>query len=271
MIERIGILLAQERVLRLLIPITGITLPVDEPSFSVEKDFAIVTRDDKSPFPRVYAIFALPDDSKEAENQCLARLDAFLDCFTYLTGQETDFAEPPVKQWVAADRIISPPFAQATVIYQVSPEIVKGPLSEAADLGRKPIKRHLQNALTFYRRSFIARTYDEILIDLIISLESMFSLEPQEIRYRLSLRAAYFLGEGNTQLRQQIYDVVYEMYGARSRIVHSGEAPDQVDFAKILILRDIVRNSITRFLESNQNKNSCLENIDAAILRAVEK
>jgi hypothetical protein len=257
--------MSQDEVLRLVVPISGITLPPNEPIFPVEKDFVIAMSREISAFPNVYAIFIIREGSQETDDTYLARLSQFLDYFTYLTGQQVDFSLPPVRQLVAADAIAMPPFAQATVVYRISPQFVTGPFTAAADLTRKRIPRHLLNALTFYRRAMMARGVDEALIDLIVCLEAMFSAEAQEIRYRLSLRAAYFMGEKDHQLRREIFDLVFEMYGHRNRIMHSGET-QQIDVARMTRLAQIVRNAIKKCVESNQTKKGCLENIDSIIV-----
>jgi len=257
---------SNEEVLRLVIPISGINLPSIEQSFEVEKDFVIVVSDQALPFPPVYAVFAVPDESVRIRNECVSKLSKFLDCFSYHTLMPADISGPQVWQRVSREKIMSPPFSKVKIFKRNSPEYAKVPLTAATNLAKRKLFKFLLNALTFYRRSLLARTRDESLVDLIIALESMFSLNSQEIRYRLSLWTAYFIGESNIQMRKQIYDLVYEMYGLRNTIVHLGGTAKSVDFVKVARLREVVRDAITKYLELDNNKKSCLEKIESRIM-----
>ena len=53
-------------------------------------------------------------------------------------------------------------------------------------------KSYLRNAIDYYYRSLGDFRLEEKLIDLMISLESLFSRETQELRLRISLRASFF-------------------------------------------------------------------------------
>jgi len=192
-------------------------------------------------------------------------LSQFLDWFSYYTEVPSDFSTPPVKHLVAAEALGRPPFGSVTVFHRAGPVGVTQSLTAAADLARKPLSRDLTNAVTFYRRSLKAETSDEALIDLIISLESMLSIGAQDGRYRISLRAAYLVGESNVDLRKQIYTFVHEMYGFRNKIMHSGETPE-IDFLKIVHLRQIVRDTIAKYLQLTQSKEAYVKKLDSNII-----
>lgn len=258
----------EQRILRLVIPITGITLPLDQKSLELESDFIIALSDDRS---RAYAIFLIPDDSAQTKAKCLSRLGRFLDCFTCSTDLQADSSGFPVSQHVDAQKSAEPPFSQVMVVFGISPQSAKQALFAAYDMARKPLPRHLLNALAFYRRAVLAQTDDEVLLNLVISLESLLSHEVQELRYRLSLRTSYFLGNSDAGLRQQIYDLVHEMYGVRNKIVHSGETTQSIDFVKLTNFRQVVRNAIAKFLELNQSKEALIKQIDSTVLKGNSK
>jgi hypothetical protein len=68
---------------------------------------------------------------------------------------------------------------------------------------------------------------DDALVDLIIAAESLFlgdagsAREKGEMRYRLALRAAFYL-ESEPDRRRATYDLVRKLYDLRSAIVHGG-------------------------------------------------
>ena len=253
---------------RLVAPVSGITLPAE--GFVVEKDFRLVASKEKSPLPRVFAIFQIPDDSERTRNNCLNRLNRFLDCYSFHTGFPADFSQyyavSPMRE-VSGEATWSPGFEEVRVNIGVAPDRAEGVLSASVDMCGRRYQEYLQNALTFYRRSLLARTNDEALIDLITALESMFSLESQEIRYRLSLRVACFVAGMDAKLRKQVYDTVHEMYGKRNRIIHSGKSTDGVTLGEIGTLRDFVRISISKLMEITQTKKDVVAGIDSVIIK----
>ena len=93
----------------------------------------------------------------------------------------------------------------------------------------------------------------------------MLSIGAQDGRYRISLRAAYLVGESNVDLRKQIYTFVHEMYGFRNKIMHSGETPE-IDFLKIVHLRQIVRDTIAKYLQLTQSKEAYVKKLDSNII-----
>ena len=107
-------------------------------------------------------------------------------------------------------------------------------------------KRFLRNAIDYYYRALSDVTLEETLIDLFISLESMFSLDPQELRLWLSLRTSLLLGTTEKEKRK-VFDLVYTLYKERSRIVHFGEFKD-VNWEDVSRLRKYVRKAIIRLI-----------------------
>ena len=202
--------------------------------------------------------------------ECATRLRRFLDCYTYYSGLAADFSEHLIGSAFEegeAEKAGSILFGGVRIHVGVTLEQAEKFLSAAATMSRGRIPKYLQNALTFHRRSLTAASDDEALIDLMIALESMYSLDPQEIRFRLSLRAACFIAGTDTSTREQIYDTVYEMYGLRSRIVHSGEAADKVSLKKLASLREVVRISLSRLLQLNKSKEDVIREIDSVIVK----
>lgn len=61
--------------------------------------------------------------------------------------------------------------------------------------------------------------WDDIIIDYMIALESLLSNSDQEIKYKISLRAAYLLNE-NPSDRPRTFEIMKVFYDLRSKIVH---------------------------------------------------
>ena len=127
-------------------------------------------------------------------------------------------------------------------------------------------KRFLRNAIDYYHRALSDVTLEEALIDLFISLESMLSLDPQELRLWLSLRTSLLLGKTEKEKRK-ILDLVYGLYKERSRIVHFGEFKD-VNWEDISKLRKYVRKAIICLIYVSISKPKIIELINESLFDA---
>lgn len=110
--------------------------------------------------------------------------------------------------------------------------------SEAADFSafweqfdRVATKGVLANAARRFSDASDRDRDDDRLVDLMIAAESLFLSDagaPQErgeLRYRLALRAAFFI-DSNEYSRRQIFKHMRRSYNVRSAIVHGGGEPD---------------------------------------------
>lgn len=75
------------------------------------------------------------------------------------------------------------------------------------------------NALRLYTNALRTRSPDFSLLGFVGSLESLFSVAPQELSFRLSLLIARFLGNSPAEQRQ-LFDRVRELYKTRSKLAH---------------------------------------------------
>ena len=98
-------------------------------------------------------------------------------------------------------------------------------------------------AFSGFSRSYEMRSWLDSIVDLTIALESLFGpSDNQELRHRISLRAAWLLTrtdrESPAKLRNKVYDCVRTMYDIRSRRVH-GDMPKDSEIRKwVQILSD---------------------------------
>ena len=94
---------------------------------------------------------------------------------------------------------------------------------------QKPIDRKTEKAKAIFHiaieRWRLSKTYQNLdkLIDLCIAFESLYLPNiKDELKFRLSVRAAWFLGESKDD-RQRLLTVLKKIYDYRSTVVHGGE------------------------------------------------
>jgi len=80
---------------------------------------------------------------------------------------------------------------------------------------------YISLALRRYNSALDETQFDDKIIDFMIALEALFSSDARELRYRLSLRVASFLGEDDKE-KEEILEFMKKAYDARSEIVHGG-------------------------------------------------
>ena len=75
------------------------------------------------------------------------------------------------------------------------------------------------NALRLYESSLLAENPDLALLGFIGAIESLFSIAPQELSFRLSFLIAKVLGDNQAEQRK-LYDRARKIYTVRSKIAH---------------------------------------------------
>lgn len=125
-------------------------------------------------------------------------------------------------------------------------------------------KSYLKNAIDYYHRSLGDIRLEEKLIDLMISLESLFSDGQQELRLRYSLRIAFFLGIEQRDKLPDIFRNVYDLYNKRNRVVH-GTKTINLNDKEIWTFQQHLRKAIKRFIHIDMSKQDILKLIDESI------
>lgn len=127
----------------------------------------------------------------------------------------------------------------------------------------------LRNAIDYYHRSLGDLRLEEKLIDLMISLESLFG-ETQELRLRISLRVSSILSVEQESEMPAIFTTIYRLYEKRSKVVHGTQAVDLDEF-EVSKLRKYVRESIQRFVCIEKPKKDVLKLIDESVYDAKKR
>lgn len=83
-------------------------------------------------------------------------------------------------------------------------------------------KKFIDVGLRRFSQSRERMLHEDELIDLLICAEALFLNDqyPQELGYRLALRASYFLEEDDNNKRMEIFKFMKSLYSARSSVVH---------------------------------------------------
>lgn len=129
-------------------------------------------------------------------------------------------------------------------------------------------KYFLRNAILYYYNAvedLEELRLEEALIDLITSLEFLFSRDKMELSYRLSLRSALLLSKVLNESMLLIHNKIKDMYNERSKIVH-GVGKVKLSYDDLWICRKYVRVAILLILHMKMNKNIILNLLDKTIL-----
>lgn len=118
-------------------------------------------------------------------------------------------------------------------------------------------KAFLRNAIDYYYRSLKDEKLEERIIDLMISLESLFSKERDELGLRYSLRTTFLLGVGQEAERPNIFRKMQTLYRKRSKVIHGTEDVD-LEYEDISILQKYVREAIKRLIHIEMSKQKFL-------------
>lgn len=95
------------------------------------------------------------------------------------------------------------------------------------------------NALLFYGNGFNSDNPDLALVAFTTCLESLFSTAEQELSFRLSLRVATFLADGNGE-RQELFQQCKEVYKIRSKVVHGAAIHKDPERAAVYLVEGII-------------------------------
>lgn len=143
------------------------------------------------------------------------------------------------------------------------------------------------NAMRLYGNALRADNSDLALLGFVGALESLFSIAPQELSFRLSLLLSKFLGH-DADSRRDFFRRCRDLYVVRSKIAHGDKIDDREEAAAIEIaetwtpeaeglarasLRAVLEEQLTAVFDSRKQHESLLtellfeSNLGAAIAR----
>ena len=114
----------------------------------------------------------------------------------------------------------------------------------------------LDRSIRRFSNAIENRSTEERIVDFVISLESLYSSNEQELAYKFSIRVAAILGS-NSREKINLQRMMHKIYDMRIRIVHGGKIPKQIKLERkslemvraVELLERISRNSIMIFFE----------------------
>jgi hypothetical protein len=113
------------------------------------------------------------------------------------------------------------------------------------------------NAIRLYSEALNVRNADLALLGFVGAMESLFSIEPQELSFRLSLLLAKFLGE-NLEQQRLFFARARKLYATRSKIAHGDKLTANEEAAAIQTVEhwtpeaeELVRLGIKRLLDKS--------------------
>lgn len=117
---------------------------------------------------------------------------------------------------------------------------------------------YLNLAFDNYEWSYHVRNLSLSFLSLMISIETLFHpSDQQELSYRISRNVAVLLGKRKEE-SERIYSNMRELYGKRSKIVHTG-ALNIVNKENLKQLRHYVRESIKEIIKIDKRKDDLLK------------
>jgi len=132
------------------------------------------------------------------------------------------------------------------------------------------ILRSIDRFMTSYEQDLI----EDRILDLIISLESLLQNEIDELRYKLSIRTAKFLGN-TPEERNTIYKTILVGYSVRNKTAHGKELPTiKIGIEEITLevladrIEEYVRNSIKKMIKLRNDDNkrkTIIDNLDSEL------
>lgn len=170
----------------------------------------------------------------------------------------------PAYYYYVIDNNIPRPLMALRKGFHVSQELYTLESSEISDLQlfiqntKLPFKESfLQLAFENFETSYHIRNVNLSFLSLMISLETLFSPDVRELRYRVSRNSAVLLGKEKED-SEKIFSEVKDLYDKRSKIVHTGES-NIINNEDLLKLRHYVRESIKEVNKIGKSKDELLD------------
>lgn len=199
--------------------------------------------------------FSVQKDDSKREKIALRRFDSVVLALRIFSGEDVNYQyriTEPLNEYFGSGKTISVEHGKNPVSkFYLSSKRCEG-FKDFWNKHReifleKNIPKQLNIAFKRFSFALDRKELEDRLIDLIVSLESLYlkSGEIQELSYRLSQRGALLLGETKEE-KTTIKETIKEAYNLRSKIVHGVGA--KVDKEFLSEIQSLVRKSLVKFL-----------------------
>jgi hypothetical protein len=124
-----------------------------------------------------------------------------------------------------------------------------------------PTSKHLKLAIEQFNNSYFAVSLESAFLNLMISLEALYTKNNQELSFRFARNCAILLGTnyGNSQI---IFHDIKELYIKRNKLIHGKTELGEITQEDVYKCREYVRNSIKKFIELKEGHEGLLNKLD---------
>lgn len=234
------------------------------------------------PIPPTYVFFKIDaEDIDEASSKARAEqpereLRNFVQIYGLVTGRYVTLTGPTLSQ-IDESHPLGKPFALMELTTEEVPRedeiegsttLLKRTIDKFNSIKGVFMERHkgfLRNAIDYYYRALGDSTLEEELIDLMVSIESLFSTDIAELRYRTSLRMAHLVSLASGAELPEIFHDVYNLYDKRSKILH-GMEDVELSCDEMGKLKKYVLHSLKCVIDLDLTKGEIIHLLDDAII-----
>jgi len=124
-----------------------------------------------------------------------------------------------------------------------------------------PEKEYLKLAIEQFNNSYIAVSLESAFLNLMMSLEALYTKSNQELSFRLARNCAIILGT-NYENSQMIFRDIKELYNKRNKLIHGKSKQREITQEDVHKCSNYVRSSLKKFIELKEGHDELLNKLD---------
>lgn len=124
-----------------------------------------------------------------------------------------------------------------------------------------PESKYLQLAIEQFNNSYIAVSLESAFLNLMMSLEALYTKNNQELSFRFARNCAIILGT-NYENSQMIFRDIKELYNKRNKLIHGKNKQGEITQEDVYKCSNYVRSSIKKFIELKEGHEELLNELD---------
>ncbi len=124
-----------------------------------------------------------------------------------------------------------------------------------------PESEYLKLAIEQFNNSYVAVSLESAFLNLMISLEALYTKSNQELSFRLARNCAILLGT-NYENSQMIFRDIKELYNKRNKLIHGKSKHGEITQEDVNKCSNYVRSSIKKFIELKEGHDELLNKLD---------
>lgn len=124
-----------------------------------------------------------------------------------------------------------------------------------------PESEYLKLAIEQFNNSYVAVSLESSFLNLMMSLEALYTKSNQELSFRLRRNCAILLGT-NYENSQMIFRDIKELYDKRNKLIHGKSKQGEIKQEDVHKCSNYVRSSIKKFIELKEGHDELLNKLD---------